>query len=564
MCYSVYSETMFTKNIRQFSRHIITDRNKEILSIYQRGGFNFRKKLSQTQYRPQSTQATQTPDKNLSYLFHPGVLPLTDTTIGQIFETAVERWPNRDCIVSIHQNVRLTYSEALRRANILAAGLRKLGLRKGDCIGLWGPNDMEWFIAYVAAVRAGLIMVGINPAYQQVELEFCLKKVQLQAVIAPEVFRMKNYASMLLEAKTNCPALKHLIIYSENIVSGVHRISDVEALATKRDVEAICKEQNSISSYDGSNIQFTSGTTGKPKAPILSHRSYVNNSRQGAERFELHNAHHKICVNVPFFHAFGMITQVSAWHAGSTLILPAPTFNPVNSLEAIIQEKCSAVFGTPTMWTIYGLTETTAISFQSLPNERRELTETTVGHLGDHLEAMVVDENGLTLPLGTPGELWIRGYSTMIGYWGDKENTGNTLTEDGWLKTGDQFVLRSDGYGQIVGRLKDMVIRGGENIFPKEIEDFFETHPAVLEAHVVGVHDDVYGEEVCACLRLKKGAVITKDELKYWSKGKIAHFKIPKYIEFRDTFPCTTSGKVQKYLLREELERKNIVPSKLN
>lgn len=600
---------MLAKNFRALTKCINLTRNDklEILQSnilhgralrnaqYKSGLFG----LSQNRGNCHEAAKNEKKEKNLSQLYHPGSVPLMDMTIGELFETAAEKWPNRECIFSIHQNIRLTYAEVYRRANMLAAGLKKLGLKNGDRLGLWAPNDIEWFIGYIASVRLGLIMVGINPGYEESEIEFCLKKVQVKAIIAPELFRRKNYANILLQCKEKCPFLEHIIIYSDNHVRGTRLLTDVVNLATKKDIEEICKEQKAVSPYDGSNIQFTSGTTGKPKAAFLSHRSLVNNSRQAAKRFELHDNNHKICVNVPFFHAFGMIAQTSAWHSGTTLVLPAPTFNPVKSLDAIVNEKCSGIYGTPTMWvqlidvtkrvgtyfdhittgavggspcsqelhrrikdtfnldrlkSVYGLTETTAVVFQTLPNEKRELTETTVGHLSDHIEVKIMNEKGEIVPMETPGELWVRGYVNMISYWEDEENTKKMLTEDGWLKTGDQFILRPDGYGQVVGRLKDMIIRGGENIFPKEIEDFLQTHQEILEVHVTGINDEIYGEEVCAFIRLKEGSKLTADELRNWCKGKIAHFKIPKYIQFRNSFPCTSSGKIRKFILREEYE----------
>ncbi|XP_033174815.1 medium-chain acyl-CoA ligase ACSF2, mitochondrial isoform X2 [Bombus impatiens] len=469
-------------------------------------------------------------DKPAHMLQH-GSVPLIDEPIGKLIGTAAERWPDRECVVSLHQNIRLTFSDVIRRADRLAAGLMKLGMKRGDRLGLWGPNDVE---------------------------------------------------------------------------CGTRRFIDVEELATRIETRWIAAEQDQISCHDGSNIQFTSGTTGRPKATLISHRSVMNNSKQAAVKTEL-TVDHKVCLNVPFFHVFGIIKGLMCMlHAGITLVLPARSFNPVKSLEAIVREKCNVVYGTPTMWinlldvqqrlhpppitlacgvtggapaspelfkkirkcfhfdnmkTIYGLTETTAVIFQTLPNENNELTENTVGHLADHVEAMVVDENGNAVPFGTSGELWIRGYCTMMKYWNDNEATEKTLTKDGWLMTGDQFVLRSDGYGQIVGRLKDMIIRGGENIFPKEVEDVLMTHPLVAEAQVIGAYDKVYGEQVCACVRLQEGASLGREELREYCKGRMAPFKIPRYIEFVMEYSKTASGKIQKYKLKQQMESKGVIPT---
>ncbi|KAK0083234.1 hypothetical protein PV325_009117 [Microctonus aethiopoides] len=558
-------------------------------------------KLSE-KYLIKRCKATATINPELSYRFYPGQLPLVDMTIGQLVDTAVEQWPNRECLVSTHQNIRMTYSEVVNRADKLAAGLKKLGLKRGDRVGVWGPNDFEWLLAFIAITRAGLIMVGINPAYQQNELNYCLEKVATSAIIAPAKFRRQEYGIMSLNAMEKCPSLKHIILWSDDYIKGAHRFRDIESLASRVEVEAIAASQNEISPNDGCNIQFTSGTTGYPKAPLLSHKSFVNNGRQTGQRCGLPYDHHKVCMNVPLFHAFGMIHGfIAGFYSGSTLVLESPTFNPKNSIETIAREKCTVAYGTPTMWVnmidiqerlqapidsirlgstggayvtpmlmkkirkvmnverisiVYGLTESTAMIFQTVPGVNEELNETTVGRLHDH----VVDENEQPVPFGTPGELWVRGYCIMMGYWNDPESTSKTINKDGWLKTGDKFVMHANGYGEVVGRLKDMIIRGGENIFPKELESFFETHPDVLEAQVFGVHDDVYGEEICACIRLRENKKITAEEMRFYAKGKIAHFKLPRYIQFVNEFPKTTSGKIQKFMLRQQMERQGIVP----
>ncbi|XP_029159347.1 acyl-CoA synthetase family member 2, mitochondrial isoform X1 [Nylanderia fulva] len=544
-----------------------------------------------------------------AHMYNPGEFPLLDKTIGQILGEAVATWPERTCVVSLHQNIRLTFSELLRRVDAVAAGLKKLGMKKGDRLGIWGPNDLEWFITSLSASRAGLIVVAINPAYQQSELVYCLQKVGVKAIVSPATFKMHNYPRMLLAAKEVCPTLEHIIIYSPDHVTGTHRFTDVEASATKAEVEAIAAEQSEISCNDGCNIQFTSGSTGKSKATLLSHKSLVNNSKENSRRTNL-NIDNKICLNVPFFHAFGLtMANILILHTGNTLVIEDRSFNPVKTLKAIAQEKCAITYGTPTMWvnlleaqqrlqlpmdslqagiiggapasselfkrirgllgfndmmSIYGLTETTAVVFQSVRGEENHLAENTVGHLANHIEAMVVDQNGVSVPFGKPGELWVRGYCNMLQYWDDEENTRKTLTQDGWLKTGDQFILQENGYGIIIGRLKDMLIRGGENIFPKEIEDFLMTHPKVKEAQVIGAHDEVYGEEICACIQLRDDVTMTKNELTDYCKGKIAHYKIPRYVHFVDEYPKTTSGKIQKFRLKEQLENSGVIPPRSN
>ncbi|XP_046474559.1 medium-chain acyl-CoA ligase ACSF2, mitochondrial isoform X1 [Neodiprion pinetum] len=557
--------------------------------------------------RCRSTSASG--ENGTSYISNPGSYPLLEKTVGQLLDVAAERFPNRESVVSVHQNMRMTFSEARKRADKFAAGLKKLGLKRGDRVGIWSPNSIEWSVAFLAIARAGFKVVGMNPADQLNELIYGINKVGTRAVVAADSFKTQNYPEMLLRAKSQCPSLEHIVIVGDKHVSGTRRFVDVESLASSIEVEAIGAEQGEISPGSGMVIQFTSGTTGRPKAPEVAHRSYVNNSRQAVERFRLNDRHHKICLNVPYFHAFALnMGQVTSLQCGATVILAGQSFNSKESVNAIAREKCTVIYGTPTMWvdlvstqqelkapigeisigltggspaspdlfrraretfgfdfmkSIYGLSETTCMNFQTLLNTPREIAETTVGYLSDHTEVQVVDENGVPVPFGTPGELWTRGYHTMIGYWGDEENTRKTKTDDGWLKTGDQFVLRPDGYGRIIGRLKDMLIRGGENIFPKEIEEFLETHPAVLEAHVFGVHDDRLGEDVCACVRMKPGVVgLTPQDIKEYGRGRIAHFKIPRYVHLTEEFPKTTSGKIKKHVLRETLEADGIVPKK--
>ncbi|XP_012543626.2 medium-chain acyl-CoA ligase ACSF2, mitochondrial [Monomorium pharaonis] len=542
-----------------------------------------------------------------AHMYNPGEFSIMDKTIGQLLSEAVATWPERTCVVSIPQKIRMTFTQVLQRVDSLAAGLKKLGLKKGDRLGIWGPNDLEWFITFLSATRLGLIVVAINPAYQQNELVYCLQKVGVKAIISPDKFKTQNYPKMLLAAKEVCATLEHIIIYSPDHITGTHRFADVEVSATEPEVDAIAAEQDKISCDDGCSIQFTSGSTGRSKATLLSHKGLVNNSKEAARRGKI-TIENKICLNMPLFHAFGMVMgQLLILHTGSTLVLEERSFNPVKTLEVIAQEKCAITYGTPTMWvnlieaqqrlqlptdslqagvtggapasselfkrirgllgfndmmSIYGLTETTAIVFQSMRGEDRHLIETTVGHLANHAEAMIVDQNNLPVPFGKPGELWIRSYSNMLRYWDDEENTKKTITEDGWLKTGDQFILQENGYATIVGRLKDILIRGGENIFPKEIEDFLMTHPKVNQAQVVGAYDEVYGEEVCACIQLRDGVTMTKNELTDYCRGKIAHFKIPRYVVFIDEYPKTATGKIQKFRLRDQLEESGVIPER--
>ncbi|XP_063989911.1 medium-chain acyl-CoA ligase ACSF2, mitochondrial [Diachasmimorpha longicaudata] len=591
---------------RQFCRHFFNENN--LIRKFVNGNYAD-KSHNRTYVETVASRNSTSRSDNLSYKYNPGTIPLVDMTVGQLIERAANRWPNREAFVSIPQGVRITYKEALERGDKIAAGLRKLGLKPGERVGIWGPNDIEWCLAFLGIARAGLVAVGINPAYRQGEIDYSIERVGISAVVASAKFKTQDYGEMLENARrreNKGGLFRHIILWSHEHRTGAHRLVDVESLGDKVDVEAIRLTQGEISPNDACNIQFTSGTTGQPKAPCISHRSMVNNGIQAAEREGLPRAHHRICFNVPFFHAFGMIQGLmTMFHSGSTLIIESPTFNPRASIEAIAREKCTGVFGTPTMlinmmsiqnqlkapiddlkWAltggataspemiknmistfsletffmIYGLTETTAVMFATIPGEPEELTYSTVGCLQHHLEVKVVDEKGSLVPFGTPGELLMKGYSTMMGYWDDPQTTSKIIDDEGWLRTGDKFVLREDGYGQIVGRLKDMVIRGGENIYPKEIECFLETHPEILEAQVIGVYDKVYGEELCACIRVTNGSTLSPEKVKSFLKGNIAHFKIPKYIFTVNDFPKTTSGKIRKFKLREELERKNLIP----
>ncbi|XP_025269859.1 acyl-CoA synthetase family member 2, mitochondrial isoform X2 [Camponotus floridanus] len=498
------------------------------------------------------TKANLSQAIKVAHMYNPGEFPLSDKTVGQTLGEAVATWPEQTCIVSIHQNIRLTFSDLLRRVDAFAAGLKKLGMKKGDRLGIWGPNDLEWFITSLSASRVGLIVVAINPAYQQNELIYCLQKVGIKAIVSPDMFKVQNYPKMLLTAKEVYPTLEHIIIYSSNHITGTHRFADVEASATKAEVDAIAAEQAEISCNDGCNIQFTSGSTGKAKATLLSHRCIVNNSKEAI-------AQEKCAVTYGTPTMWVNLLKTQRWLQLPMDSLQAGFMAGAPASSELIK-RIRNLLGFNDLMSLYGLTETAAV-FQSIRGEDKYLSETTVGYLGDHVEAMVVDLNGLPVAFGKPGELWVRGYSNMLNYWNDEENTRKTLTQDGWLKTGDQFILHENGYGVIIGRLKDMLIRGGENIFPKEIEDFLMTHPKIIEAQVIGAYDEVYGDEICACIQLSDNAKMTQNEVIDYCKGKIAHFKIPRYVHFVDDYPKTTSGKIQKFRLKEQLENSGVIPT---
>ncbi|XP_053692203.1 medium-chain acyl-CoA ligase ACSF2, mitochondrial-like [Sabethes cyaneus] len=572
--------------------------------------FHYTKHLSVTTSVSDALQHEQTQ----SYIHHIGKEPLVYRNVGQHLRLAAEKYLNNEAIVSCHENKRLTYSEVLEKVDRLAASFYQLGLQKGDRIGIWAPNGTQFYLSTLAAARAGMISVVINPAYQVPEIEYALKKVGVKAIIANERYRNQQYYKMLAQLapelehcklgqlnSSRLPSLSAVIIDSDQQnakLPGAIQFQDLLRLPSETELSTIDALQSKISPDSGVNIQFTSGTTGQPKAALMSHFGFVNNALQISRRNEFDTKDHRICVQTPFFHVFGMVIGiVASMTYGTTMVLPGPGFKAAESLEAIIKERCSVIYGTPTMYvdlvrqlregslklppidlavtggatcspklfldiqetlgvrqvkTVFGMTEASAVIFQSLFNESKENVLQTVGHLMDHYEAKVVDENGNTVPLGASGELWVRGYGTMLGYWGDELKSKETIGPDRWLRTGDQFQLRQDGYGQIVGRIKEMVIRGGENIYPREIEDFLNTHSKILETHCIGVPDERMGEEICAYVRLRDSSqTMDHAEMKEYCKGKISHFKVPRYLRIVEDFPKTTSGKIQKFKLVE-------------
>ncbi|XP_049764636.1 medium-chain acyl-CoA ligase ACSF2, mitochondrial-like isoform X1 [Schistocerca cancellata] len=550
----------------------------------------------------------------LSYWHEASEIPLVNLTVGQLVDKSAQLWGDREAIVSVHQGHRLTFQEVKEKVDKLAAGFLEIGLKHGDALAVWAPNLTEWYLTSLAANKAGLVIVNINPAYQIPELEYCLKKVHVRALVAAETFKTQKYPEMVqalapevTAAKPghlkslNLPNLTTVIVIGDKQYPGMFRFSDVMDCASTASFEKLKQLDYDIQADEGCNVQFTSGTTGHPKATLLSHHSVVNNSYFLGERAGLYKKHHRICLQVPFFHCFGNVCGVlNSLHHGCTIVLPSAGFKGEDSAKAILKEKCSIVYGTPTMnidllnfvessglkinsleilasggaisspdlyekltrtfglervTTFYGMTETAPLSFIPEENDPPEKTYTTVGRVIDHVEVKVVDETGKMVPLGTTGELWVRGYCNMLGYWGDKKHTEETIREDRWLRTGDAFILEENGYGKIVGRIKDMIIRGGENIFPKEIEILLETHPSVSEAQVFGIADDRLGEQVCVAISTKKGHKLTEQDVKDFCRGKIAHFKIPHYIRFVEEFPKTVSGKIQKFKLRKMLEK---------
>ncbi|KAB0802825.1 hypothetical protein PPYR_05011 [Photinus pyralis] len=550
---------------------------------------------------------------NLSYLHHIGKIPLEYIPYGKLLERTALRYPERAAVISLQDNKRITYQDLKTQADRFAAGLQQIGINYGDRVGLWAPNTIEWNVVSLACARGGFVVVPLNPAYTKPEIEYCINKVRLKTIICPERSSKQRFYATLCSIinnldnqkpdnliNTTTPFLSSIITISENHLGGTFNYNDIMGLASETSVREI--NQHQVNPEGVANIQFTSGTTGKPKAAMISHFSIVNNSLAIGKRVELDEKHHKVCVQIPFFHGFGYTTSIGASVAyGATIVIPSPTYNSLQNLRAIKEENCTVVQGTPTMYidlvnvqmqhnekisleiamcggapssselykkmkqhlnvkkitSVYGLSELTCVAFQSLSLDDEDKVLNTVGHVGDHLEVKVVDEKNEIVPIGTPGELCVRGYNTMLGYWEDKKKTDEVIDDGGWFKTGDKFILDKNGYGIFIGRLKDIIIRGGENIFPKEIEDFLYTHPDVLEIHVIGLAHERLGEEVCACVKVRDGAELTLDRIQEFCEGVLSKYKIPTQLRIVDKFPKTQSGKIQKFLLKRQFESDN-------
>ena len=537
--------------------------------------------------------------------------PLREDTIGQALDEAARRWPDQEAVVSVHQAIRWTYRDLNARASAFAAGLLALGLEPGDRIGIWSPNRAEWTLTQFAAGRAGLILVTINPAYRLSEVEYTLNKVGVKALVAAEAFKTSLYADMIDElapeiaashpAELNAARLPHLKTVIK--IGGAPRagwlaFDDIPGLGAPDDAARLSEIEASLQSGDAINIQFTSGTTGLPKGATLSHRNILNNGFFVGEAIGL-KAGDRLCLPVPLYHCFGMVMgNLGCLTHGAAMVYPSDGFDPTAVLEAVQTERCTGLYGVPTMFiavlgqpdfdrydlsslrtgcmagspcpvevmkqvigrmhmsdvTIaYGMTETSPVSFQSSLDDPIDRRVGTVGRVQPHLECKVVDLEGNTLPRGQTGELCTRGYSVMLGYWDDPEKTAEAIDAEGWMHTGDLAVIDEAGYGNIVGRIKDMVIRGGENVYPREVEEYLYRHPKVEDVTVVGVPDERFGEELCAWIRLRPGETATETELTDFCRGQIAHYKIPRYVRFVDAFPMTVTGKVQKFLIRDQM-----------
>ena len=546
-----------------------------------------------------------------SYVHGTSEKPLIGDTIGVHMDRIAVSAPTRPALVVKHQDIRWNYAEFKVRVDALAAGLLALGLKKGDRIGIWSQNNAEWVLTQFATAKAGLILVNINPSYRLHELDYAINKVGCKALILAPVFKTSNYIGMLKTlapeldkcaprelASERLPSLKTVIRLGEEKTPGMLNFDDVPKLARAEHFHKLDLLASDLQFDDPINIQFTSGTTGNPKGATLTHHNILNNGFFVGEAMQL-TEQDRLCIPVPFYHCFGMVLgNMACVTHKSCMVIPSEGFDPLDVLKAVQEESCTGLHGVPTMFiavlnhpdfknfdlstlrtgimagspcpievmkrvisdmhmnevTIaYGMTETSPVSFQSSVDTPLERRVSTVGKALAHVELKVIDSDGKIVPPGTPGELLTRGYSVMRGYWGDDERTSEAIDEGRWMHTGDLATIDEEGYGNIVGRIKDMVIRGGENIYPREIEEFLYKHPNISDVQVFGIPDDKYGEELCAWVRIKEGETLTEDDVKDFCKDQIAHYKVPRYVRFVNDFPMTVTGKIQKFIMRQKM-----------
>ncbi|MGE4250599.1 MAG: AMP-binding protein [Parvibaculaceae bacterium] len=536
-----------------------------------------------------------------SYVHGASSVPLIGQTLGAFFDEAARRWGDCDALVVRHQGVRWTYAELKRKVDDFAAGLLALGLAPGDRVGIWSPNNAEWVVTQFATAKAGLILVNINPAYRLAEADYALNKVECKALVTASQFKTSDYVGMLneLRAGNRLPHLKTIIrIGGEG--AGMLAFDSVPGRAGPEHHQLLAEIAATLQFDDPINIQFTSGTTGYPKGATLTHHNILNNGYFIGETMRL-SEKDRICIPVPLYHCFGMVLgNLACVTHGSAMVYPGEGFDPLAVLQTVEAERCTGLYGVPTMFiaelghaefkkfnlsslrtgimagspcpievmkqavrdmhmnevTIcYGMPETRPVSFQTSADDPLEQRVGSVGRIHPHVEVTVVDADGRIVPPGEPGELCTRGYSVMRGYWNDEEKTREAIDEARWMHTGDLATIDAEGYCNIVGRIKDMVIRGGENIYPREIEEFLYKHPKVADVQVIGVPDRKYGEELCAWIRLKADQSCTDEEIRQFCQGQIAHYKIPRYVKFVDAFPMTVTGKIQKFLMREEARK---------
>ncbi|RSM43002.1 AMP-binding protein [Amycolatopsis balhimycina DSM 5908] len=520
-------------------------------------------------------------------------VPLLGDTIGDNFDRTVAAFGDRDALVDRAAGGRWTYRELAGEVTALALGLVARGIGKGDRVGIWSPNRAEWTFLQYATAKIGAILVNINPAYRSHELEYVLDQAGIRLLVASDKFKTSDYPAMVEEVREKCARLEHVVVL------GGESWQELMDAGRRGDPAQLAHLRAGLSADDPINIQYTSGTTGFPKGATLSHHNILNNGYFVGELCN-YTEEDKVCIPVPFYHCFGMVMgNLACTSHGACMVIPAPAFDPRATLEAVAAERCTSLYGVPTMFIAelnhpdfgefdlsslrtgimagspcpvevmkqvidrmgmaevsicYGMTETSPVSTQTRADDSIERRVSTVGRVGPHLEVKVVDpESGLTVPRGEPGELCTRGYSVMLGYWEQPDKTAEAIDAARWMHTGDLAVMDGDGYVNITGRIKDMVIRGGENLYPREIEEFLYTHPDVLDAQVIGVPDEKYGEELMAWVRMREGASpLTAEKVREFCSGKLAHYKIPRYVHVVDEFPMTVTGKVRKVEMREK------------
>jgi len=519
-------------------------------------------------------------------------VPLLGDTIGENLDRAVRAFPDRDALVECATGRRWSYREFAGDVDALALGLVGLGVERGDRVGIWAPNSAEWTLTQYATARIGAILVTVNPAYRSHELEYVLNQAEVRVLVAAERFKTSDYAGMIAEVQPKCPELERVVLL------GGPDWESLLAAGREGDAALLAERQAVLSPDDPINIQYTSGTTGFPKGATLSHHNILNNGYFVGELCN-YTEQDRICIPVPFYHCFGMVMgNLAATSHGACMVIPGPSFEPGATLAAVAAESCTSLYGVPTMFIAelaapdfdrhdlsslrtgimagspcpvevmkevidrmgmtevsicYGMTETSPVSTQTRADDSVERRVSTVGRVGPHLEVKVIDPaTGRTVPRGEPGELCTRGYSVMLGYWGEPEKTAEAVDAARWMHTGDLAVMDQDGYLSITGRIKDMVIRGGENLYPREIEEFLFTHPDVLDVQVIGVPDAKYGEELMAWVRMREGAEpLTAEAVREFCAGRLAHFKIPRYVHVVEEFPMTVTGKIRKVEMRQ-------------
>jgi len=547
-----------------------------------------------------------------SYFRGPEGKPLTSKTIGQFFDEIANIYPDNDALIVKHQKIRWTYKTYQVEINKLVTGLLGIGIKKGDRVGIWAPNCYEWALTQFATAKIGAIMVCINPSYRLFELEYALNKVSCKVLISADKFKSSHYLTMLrqlfpeldnsipgnLELQ-KCPTLKSIIQLGFEKIPGMFNFSEI--CSTSGDLDAFKLEE--LDPHDPINIQFTSGTTGSPKGATLTHYNILNNGKIVGDGMKL-TSRDKLCIPVPLYHCFGMVMgNLACITHASAAVYPAPVFDPLSTLQAVSEEKCTALHGVPTMFIAeldhsdfnkfnlsylrtgimagapcpvevmnrvikdmhmeeiliaYGQTETSPVNHMTSASDPIEKRTAFVGQPGPHLEIKIINEKGQIVSIGEQGEICCRGYSVMKEYWNDEERTRETIDHEGWLHSGDLGIADSAGYLQITGRIKDMIIRGGENIYPREIEEFLYTHPDVQDVQVFGIPDVKFGEQICAWIKPRTKAGLTERDIKEFCMGQITHFKIPNIIHFVDEFPMTVTGKIQKFVMKE-IMAKNII-----